>query len=498
MRSHQIGATKKIVLKKFYMRESLRIGKFLMKRNARQIKSTILSLLALALVLTGLTASPASAAGDRTLIIHYSRTTLNINGTAANAYCDEDPCDKYDGWNLWIWQSGASDSSGENGFLFDEQRDNYGVKATIPVTHPTSTRVGFIVRLGSNWSTAKADVSDDRFVTMKPTGTTEVWLKQDDPVIYTSNPNDRVLRIHYARADAKYTGWDILTQEADSADNKAVAFSTKADCFGRVAEINLPDITQLKQDFILRKGGNTLTYRSHVFSATLSEKKYTDVWITAKLIFGEDITKEEDGVTYLTVNLDSANPNGSLIAIHYSRPLQDYAGWTINTIGDGVARVPSLSDSFGRIACAYEVDPTVKTSRIIIKKGSAVDLAFGESPSGLGGQRVINITGPLTEVWLKQGSQTVFDKVTVPDVAIKQAQKLSKVPTSLKSGKSAALPLKTDAKLAVKWTVITPQNCKIKSGKLLAKSPGTCKLGVMQSGNPAFKLYTNQFRITIN
>ncbi len=473
-----------------------------MKHSARQVKTLLAALLSVALLISGMVFSPAKAdAGDRTLIIHYSRTTLNSNGTAENGFCDEDPCDKYDGWNLWLWQTGASDSTGSDGFQFDAERDNYGVKATIPVTNRTSTKVGFIVRIGSNWSWAKADVSDDRFINMKPTGTTEVWLKQDDPMIYDANPNDRVLRIHYNRPDNKYTGWDILTQEEDAADNKALSFSSAADCYGRVASLNLPDITQTEQKFILRKGGNALTYQSRVFTATLSDKKYTDFWLDANLFEGEDITVDEgEGdslVTYLDMTGSELNPNGNLIAVHYSRPLQDYAGWTVNHLGNGVAYSPVVKDSFGRVACVYESDRAASSIVIVIKKGATMDLAFGEVSSGLGGQRTINITGPLTEVWIKQGSKTIFEKVTVPDVAIKKSQALNKVPTSVKSGKSAVLPMKTDAKLAVKWTVITPLNCSIKSGKLIGKSKGTCKLGVMQAGNSGYKLYTNQFRITI-
>lgn len=475
-----------------------------MKRSAGLVKSIFVSMVSVSLLFGAVAISPAKAdAGDRTLIIHYSRTTLSAQGTAENGYCDEDPCDKYDGWNLWLWQTGASDSTGSDGFLFDAERDNYGVRATIPVTNRTSTKVGFIVRIGSNWSTAKADVADDRFITMKPTGTTEVWLKQDDPMIYDANPNDRVLRIHYNRSDNKYAGWDILTQETDVAKNQAIAFSAAGDCYGRVASLNLPDITQTEQKFILRKGGNALTLQSEVFTVPLSDKKYTDFWLDAKLIGGEDAvidkTVGDQTVTYLDMTGSLTNPNGNLIAVHYSRPLQDYTGWAVNHLGSGISYPvnANLKDSFGRLACVYESDRTAQSIVITIKKGATMDLAFGET-GGLVGQRTLNITGPLTEVWIKQGSKTVFDKVTVPDVAVKKGQALAKVPSSVKSGKSVALPLKTDAKLAVKWTVITPQNCSIKAGKLIGKSKGTCKLGVMQAGNVAYKLYTNQFRITVN
>lgn len=479
-----------------------RKGKFFMKRPAGLVKRIFISITSVSLLVGGVAVSPAKAdAGDRTLIIHYSRTTLNSNGTADNGFCDEDPCDKYDGWNLWLWQTGASDSTGSDGFQFDAERDGYGVKATIPVTNRTSTKVGFLVRIGSNWSWAKADVSDDRFINMKPTGTTEVWLKQDDPMIYDSNPNDRVLRIHYNRPDNKFTGWDILTQEDDAANNQVLTFSSAADCYGRVASLNLPDISQTEQKFILRKGGNALTFQSEVFTVTLSEKKYTDFWLDANLFMGEDITFEkqvgEQTITYLDMTGSLTNPTGNLVAVHYSRPLQDYTGWTINHLGSGISYPANLKDSFGRIACVYETDRSATSIVITIGKGATKDLAFGEA-GGLAGQRTINITGPMTEVWIKQGSATIFEKVTVPDVAIKKGQVLSKVPFSIKKGKSVALPMKTDAKLAVKWTVITPQICAIKAGKLAGKSKGTCKLGVMQAGNAAYKLYTNQFRITVN
>lgn len=478
-----------------------------MKQSARKTKSLFVLALSFALVATGVAFTPAQADGaDRTLIIHYSRTTLDPSGTAANGYCDEDPCGLYDGWNLWIWQSGDSDSGNTgtwgaagSGWQFDPaDQDKYGAKAIIPVTNKASTKVGFIVRIGSS----KNDVPEDRFIDLKPTGTTEVWLKPNDSMIYTANPDDRVLRIHYNRSDNKYAGWDLLTQEENPADNKPVPFSSVADCYGKVAILNLPEITQTQQKFILRKGGDALTYQSEVFTVDLSPKKFTDFWLDAELVFGEDAVIDKPVgdkiVTYLDMKGSLTNPNGNLVAVHYSRPLQDYTGWKINHLGTGASYTPTLKDDFGRIACVYEPDQSAQAITITISKGSEKDLAVGEPSTGLGGQRTIDIKGSMTEVWIKKGNKDVSTTVIVPDVAIKQTQSLGKVPVALKSGKSVALPLKTNAKLAVKWTVITPANCSIKAGKLIGKSKGTCKLGAMQAGSPAYKLYTNQFRIAIN
>ena len=469
-----------------------------MKGCLVQARKVLIAVVSLGLLTAGVITAPANAdTPPRNLTIHYYRSSVDVNGTADNGFCETDPCGIYAGWNLWVWNTGASpDPNGTDGLQFDSS-DKFGIKATIAVGN-AATNVGFLVRIGTNWSWAKSDIPDDRFITLKATGDTEVWVKQGDPVVYTSNPNDRVLRIHYNRSDNKYSGWDIKTQEDNAADNKAISFSSTNDCFGRVAMIQVPEITQETQKYILRKGGNSETYKSHIFTATLSPSKYTDVWLNAHLLFGEDVTVDEEAGTFLDVNQLASNPSGNLVVVHYSRPIEDFAGWTMTTIADGkkhpfVAKDPD----FGRLGCAYVSDLAATKSIIKITKGAKVDLGFGEKATGLGGQRTINISGPVTEVWLKQGYTTVWTKQQAPDPAIQSGQTVSGVVTSLKHGKSVALPMKTSAKLKISWFVLTPFNCKISSGKLIAKDPGTCKLNATQLGNVAYKVFTAQYRITI-
>jgi len=462
-----------------------------------QARKVLIAAVSLGLLSAGVISAPAKADTQRNLTIHYYRSTLDANGTADNGFCETDPCGVYAGWNMWVWNTGATpDPNGTDGLQFDST-DKYGVKATIAVGNAASN-VGFLVRIGTNWSWAKADIPDDRFIALKATGDTEVWVKQGDPVVYTSNPNDRVLRIHYNRSDNKYTGWDIKTQELNAADEKAIPFSTTNDCFGRVAMIQVPEISQLTQDYILRKGGNAATYRSRKFTATLSDKKYTDVWLNAWIIGGEDVTVEDGADTFLDMSQQAQNPTGNLVVVHYSRPIEDFKGWSMTTIADGIKHpFTAVDPGFGRLGCAYVTDRAATSSIIKITNGSKVDLAFGEKATGLGGQRTIAISASVTEVWLKQSYKTVWTKQQAPDPAIQSAQSIKGVAGSLKRGKSVALPATTSAKLKISWFVLTPFNCKIKAGKLIAKDPGTCKLNATQKGNVAFMVFTAQYRITI-
>jgi len=470
----------------------------IMKGYVVQARKALIAVVSLGLITAGVIAAPAKAdTAPRNLTIHYYRSTVDSNGTADNGFCEKDPCGVYAGWNMWVWNTGATpDPNGTVGTQFDST-DKFGVKVTIQVGN-AATNVGFLVRIGTNWSWAKADIPDDRFIALKATGDTEVWVKQGDPVVYTSNPNDRVLRIHYNRTDNKYTGWDIKTQEENAADEKAVPFSTTNDCFGRVAMIQVPEISQKTQDYVLRKGGDSATLNSRVFTATLSDKKFTDVWLNANLFMGEDITVDEEAGTFLDLSQQANNPSGNLVVVHYSRPIADFTGWTMTTIDDGIKHpFTAVDPDFGRLGCAYVSDLTATTSTIKITNGAKVDLGFGEKPTGLGGQRALAIAGSVTEVWLKQGYPTVWLKQQAPDPAIQSGQSITGVVSSLKRGKSVTLPMKTNAKLKISWFVLTPFNCQIKSGKLIAKDRGTCKLNATQLGNVAFKVFTAQYRVTI-
>lgn len=78
------------------------------------------------------------------------------------------PDQNYEDWNLWIWGTGGV-SDGQVNFTV---RD--GVAIANIETAPDSSSVGFVVRKGTDWSTAKQDIPDDRNI---PIGTGQTFVK---------------------------------------------------------------------------------------------------------------------------------------------------------------------------------------------------------------------------------------------------------------------------------------------------------------------------------
>ena len=159
-----------------------------------KMKMFVSPIVALAMVVSGFAAfaaAPANAAG-RTLTIHYHRTAGD-----------------YTGWNLWTW----GDLVTKDMITFTGD-DAFGKVAVLDVTD-AGTSVGFLFRSTDNWDTAVKDLAPgagggggDRGVTLAA-GNNEIWLIQGDKNAYTFSP--RVLRIHYKRTNADYTGWNLWT-----------------------------------------------------------------------------------------------------------------------------------------------------------------------------------------------------------------------------------------------------------------------------------------------
>ncbi|RJE86228.1 pullulanase [Paenibacillus sp. 1011MAR3C5] len=68
------------------------------------------------------------------------------------------PDGDYKDWNIWVWNTGVQDDE----ILFD-QVENGIATATIEV-HDDAIGVGFVLRKGTDWNTAKQDISYDRVI----------------------------------------------------------------------------------------------------------------------------------------------------------------------------------------------------------------------------------------------------------------------------------------------------------------------------------------------
>ncbi|WP_427338399.1 type I pullulanase [Caloranaerobacter sp. DY30410] len=68
----------------------------------------------------------------------------------------------YTDWNLWVWFTGVKDGQID----FEKIEDGVAI-ANIEIS-PETKEVGFIVRKGTDWSTAKQDIQEDRYIKVDP------------------------------------------------------------------------------------------------------------------------------------------------------------------------------------------------------------------------------------------------------------------------------------------------------------------------------------------
>ncbi|RXJ01687.1 pullulanase [Anaerobacillus alkaliphilus] len=90
------------------------------------------------------------------------------------------PDAEYEGWNIWVWGTGAKNDQID----FTEFKDGKAI-AKIEVG-PNADRVGFVLRSTDNWDTAKKDVEPDRFINLlKNDLVTKVYLTSGEIPFHT-------------------------------------------------------------------------------------------------------------------------------------------------------------------------------------------------------------------------------------------------------------------------------------------------------------------------
>ncbi|OXM13239.1 pullulanase [Paenibacillus herberti] len=72
------------------------------------------------------------------------------------------PDKDYTDWNMWVWNTGV-----KNDQINFEGVEN-GVASVLIEVAPKATSVGFVLRKGTDWSTAKQDIPDDRTIQLQP------------------------------------------------------------------------------------------------------------------------------------------------------------------------------------------------------------------------------------------------------------------------------------------------------------------------------------------
>lgn len=91
-------------------------------------------------------------------------------------------------------------------------------------------------------------------------------------------------------------------------------------------------------------------------------------------------------------------------------------------------------------------------------------------------------------------SSIVRAPVTVPVVvpareAVTKQQRVRKVPTTVRRGKSKVLPTRTDARTKIRWASTTPRTCVVRGGKVYGRKVGKCRLRAIAAAHDDWLRY---------
>jgi pullulanase len=210
----------------------------------KKLAPRFVALFSLAILLASGLPAVSSAANPALvkLTVHYQRS-------------DND----YTNWNLWLWRnsSGTDSDVSKTGVPFTGS-DDFGKLVTVEIDNMDKyENIGMIVRKGE-W--LAKDVAADRFISkIKEDGTVEIWVRQNDPVIYYEKPTGEVpepagnkLAKLYDSADftAKYT------YAGDDLGNTYSKSSTKFRVWAPTAK-SVSLVTYVKADDLAASGTTT-------------------------------------------------------------------------------------------------------------------------------------------------------------------------------------------------------------------------------------------------
>jgi secreted pullulanase len=111
----------------------------------------------------------AIGAGDATITVTYNGMSENVavavTTESLKRYVQLNyirPDKNYTDWNLWIWNTGVKNDQ----INFDKVEN--GIATVMLEIAQDATSVGFVLRKGTDWNTAKQDIPDDRVIPIAP------------------------------------------------------------------------------------------------------------------------------------------------------------------------------------------------------------------------------------------------------------------------------------------------------------------------------------------
>jgi pullulanase-type alpha-1,6-glucosidase len=318
------------------------------------------------------------AIGRPYAVVHYLRTDGDYGDNSSNDYNDF--------WGLHAWGDidDAIEWTAPRKFLGE---DEFGRFAWLKLK-PGASNVGFIVHRGDT----KDGTDADRF--FDPSQTPQIWLKQGDPTIYTSQAAAQgYATVHYQRPDGQYDGWGLHLWGDGLGDGVGTEWSSPRprdgiDEFGAYWNVPITDATK-PLNFIIHKGDEKDPGPDQSFVPA----EDASTWVMS----GDETLHAERGGAL------------GLATLHYHRPDGDYGDytsndfndfWGLHTWGDAAdpgwttPRKPTRFDEFGPV---FDVE--------LINDRTVFGYLFHRGDTKDPGQdQALNVTEVGYEVWQLQGA----------------------------------------------------------------------------------------------
>lgn len=306
--------------------------------------------------------TPPNAVAPDYAVVHYQR-----------------PAGGYDPWSLYAWGDIETPMTWPVGAPFAGE-DSYGRFAWVKLK-PGATNVGFLVVDPGGVK----DVAVDR--SLDPTKTPEIWLKQGDATIYTSQAAATgTVAVHYGRPDGDYSGWGLHLWGDGLAPGTATEWTAPrppdgTDTFGAFWHVPVSDPAK-PVNFIVHKGD----VKDPGADQSVLPARQGEAWVRS----GE-----------ATVHPTRAAAEHTAV-LHYRRPAGDYTGWGLH-VWTGAATPtewasplpPEGSDAFGARFRVPLAD-NASTLNYIVHNGDAKDLPADQA---------LDLVTVGHEVWILSGRE---------------------------------------------------------------------------------------------
>ena len=300
----------------------------------------------------------------------------------------------YDGWGLHLWGDLAEDefTTWPETKPFDGE-DDYGRFAWVRLADAAAV-VNFIVHDPDGVKDVESDRGFD------PRATPEVWLREGDPTIYTSQAAaEGFVTVRYQRDAGDYDDWglhlwgDAIVPGAGT-DWTAPRQRDGVDDYGAVYRVPIADATQPVNFIVHRPGGDEVPdTREPGGDRSFVPADTADVWL-----------QQGDEAVYA-----SRGAAEDFAVLHYQRPDGDYDGWGLHTWAGSANPTewtaplePEGQDDFGLRFRVPLVDGATELA-YIVHRGDEKDLPADQ---------VLDLATFSHEVWILAGREGYLLPVT--------------------------------------------------------------------------------------